>query len=77
MQLPVICGSDEFIRYGVEKDVKKLEEIGYSVNYICLEGFTHDFVLWDKYIKLTLDELLPLKGHNHGNPLMLNSFSFI
>lgn len=57
----VICGSDEFIRYRVEKDVKKLEEIGYSVNYICPEGYTHDFVLWDKYIKLALDELLPLK----------------
>ena len=56
----VICGSDEFIRYRVEKDVKKLEEIGYSVNYICPEGYTHDFVLWDKYIKLALDELIPL-----------------
>ncbi len=57
----VICGSDEFIRYRVEKDVKKLKEIGYPVNYICSEGYTHDFVLWDKYIKLALDELLPLK----------------
>ncbi len=57
----IICGSDEFIRYRVEKDVKKLEEIGYCVNYICPEGYTHDFVLWDKYIKLALDELLPLK----------------
>ena len=57
----IICGSDEFIRYRVEKDVKKLVEFGYSVNYICPEGYTHDFVLWDKYIKLALDELLPLK----------------
>lgn len=57
----VVCGSDEFIRDRVEKDVKKLEELGYSVNYICPEGYTHDFVLWDKYIKLALDELLPLK----------------
>jgi putative tributyrin esterase len=57
----IICGSEEFIRDRVEKDVKKLEEIGYSVNYICPEGYTHDFVLWDKYIKLALDELLPLK----------------
>lgn len=57
----VICGSDEFIRPRLEKDVKKLSEIGYSVNYICPEGYTHDFVLWDKYIKLALDELLPLK----------------
>jgi putative tributyrin esterase len=57
----VICGSDEFIRYRVEKDVKILKELGYPVNYICPEGYTHDFVLWDKFIKLALDELLPLK----------------
>ena len=57
----IICGSDEFIRYRVEKDVKILDELGYSVNYICPEGYTHDFILWDKYIKLTLDELLPLR----------------
>ncbi len=57
----IICGSDEFIRYRVEKDVQILKELGYPVNYICPEGYTHDFVLWDKYIKLALDELLPLK----------------
>lgn len=57
----IICGSDEFIRYRVEKDVQILKELGYSVNYIYPEGYTHDFVLWDKYIKIALDELLPLK----------------
>ena len=57
----VICGSDEFIRSRVEKDVEKLKEIGYPANYICPEGYTHDFVLWDKYIKYALDELLPLE----------------
>lgn len=57
----IICGSDEFIRERVEKDVDRLKELGYPVNYICPEGYTHDFVLWDKYIKYTLDELLPLK----------------
>jgi putative tributyrin esterase len=56
----VICGSDEFIRSRVEKDVQKLKEFGYDVNYICPEGYSHDFILWDKYIKLALDELLPL-----------------
>lgn len=56
----IICGSDEFIRYRVENDVKILKELGYSVNYICPEGYTHDFELWDKYIRLALDELLPL-----------------
>lgn len=57
----IICGSDEFIRERVEKDVKKLKELGYPVNYICPKGYSHDFILWDKYIKYTLDELLPLK----------------
>ena len=57
----VICGSDEFIRNRVEEDVQLLKEFGYEVNYICPEGYTHDFVLWDKYIKLALDELLPLR----------------
>lgn len=57
----VICGSDEFIRSRVEKDVQILKDIGYDVNYICPEGYSHDFILWDKYIKLALDELLPLR----------------
>jgi len=57
----IICGSDEFIRYRVEKDVQILKDLGYPVNYICPEGYTHDFELWDKYIRLALDELLPLK----------------
>ena len=56
----IICGSDEFIRERVEKDVARLKEIGYPVNYICPEGYSHDFILWDKYIKYALDELLPL-----------------
>lgn len=57
----IICGSDEFIRYRVEKDVQILKELGYTVNYICPEGYSHDFELWDKYIRIALDELLPLK----------------
>lgn len=57
----IICGSEEFIRSRVERDVELLREIGYPVNYICPEGYTHDFVLWDQYIKLALDEILPLR----------------
>ena len=60
VDLTIICGSEEFIRERVEKDVAKLNEIGYPVHYICPEGYSHDFILWDKYIKLSLDELLPL-----------------
>lgn len=56
----IICGSDEFIRERVEKDVIRLKELGYPVNYICPEGYTHDFILWDQYIKYALDKLLPL-----------------
>ena len=57
----IICGSDEFIRDRVENDVARLKELGYSVNYICADGYNHDFELWDKSIKMALDELLPLK----------------
>lgn len=57
----IICGSDEFIRTRVEKDVEILKELGYPVNYICPEGYDHDFILWDEYIKIALKELLPLK----------------
>ncbi len=57
----VICGSEEFIRARVERDVALLREMGYPINYICPEGYTHDFVLWDQYIKLALDQLLPLR----------------
>lgn len=57
----VICGSEEFIRPRVERDVALLREMGYPVTYLCPEGYTHDFVLWDRYIKLALDQLLPLR----------------
>lgn len=57
----IICGSDEFIRNRVENDVSRLREIGYPVNYICPDGYSHDFELWDLAIKMALEELLPLK----------------
>ena len=64
VQLPdfhIICGSDEFIRARVEADVKTLREIGYQINYICPEGYRHDFDLWDRYLQVIFDELLPLR----------------
>lgn len=57
----IVCGSDEFIRTRVEKDVEILKKLGYPVNYICPEGYRHDFILWDEYIKIALNKLLPLK----------------
>ncbi len=57
----VICGSDEFIRERVEADVKTLREMGYKIHYICAEGYRHDFDLWDRYMQVIFDELLPLR----------------
>ena len=57
----IICGSEEFIRERVEADVKTLREIGYTINYICPEGYRHDFNLWDDYLQVVFDDLLPLK----------------
>lgn len=60
----VICGSKEFIRYRVEKDVAKLRELDYDVDYIVADGYDHNFDMWDKYINVALSELLPLKRFN-------------
>lgn len=55
------CGSEEFIRYRVESDVIKLKALEYDVEYLLAEGYNHDFRMWDEYIRLALDQLLPLK----------------
>lgn len=57
----IMCGSEEFIRSRVEKDVAKLEELGIKHRYIVMEGYTHDFRMWDVSIEMALRELLPLK----------------
>lgn len=31
------------------------------MEYILAEGYTHDFKMWDDYIRIMLDEILPLK----------------
>lgn len=59
--LTVICGSKEFIRPRVEGDVAAMRELGIDLNYICPEGYDHDFEMWDKFIGVALDEILPLK----------------
>ncbi len=58
----LVAGSEEgFIGERVKADAETLEKLGYDVTYICVEGYHHDFDLWDMYIKLALDQILPLK----------------
>lgn len=55
------CGSKEFIRERVENDVRVLREMDFDVQYICAEGYDHDFKMWNDYVEIGLDRLLPLK----------------
>jgi len=57
----IACGSEEFIRARVEDDVKCLQQLKHPVEYICDEGFDHNWKMWDKYLIKGLDKLLPLK----------------
>jgi len=60
-QFILVCGSKEFIRARVENDVKVLREMDFDVQYICAEGYDHDFRMWNDYIEIGLDRMLPLK----------------
>jgi len=55
----VICGTKEFIRERVEKDVARLQELQYDVEYIRAEGYDHNFDLWEDYMKIAFRDLLP------------------
>jgi putative tributyrin esterase len=55
------CGSREFIRWRVENDVSVLRKMDFNVQYICAEGYDHDFTMWNDYIEIGLDQMLPLK----------------
>lgn len=55
------CGSLEFIRARMENDARILKELAFDVDYILAEGYDHDFQMWNDYIELALDKLLPLK----------------
>ena len=57
-----IAGSEEgFIRDRVKDDADIMKKIGYDATYICAEGYKHGFPLWDKYLAIVFDEILPLK----------------
>jgi putative tributyrin esterase len=55
------CGSKEFIRERVENDVRILKKLDFDVEYICAEGYDHDFKMWNDFIEIGLDRMLPLK----------------
>ena len=57
----IVAGSREFVHDRIKADADKMKEMGFDITYIEAEGYDHDFEMWDKYIKITLDELLPLK----------------
>ena len=60
-QFILACGSKEFIRERVENDVSILRKMDFNVQYICAEGYDHNFKMWNDYIEFGLDRLLPLK----------------
>ena len=53
------CGSREFIRGRLEDDASILRFLGLSVLYDCEEGYDHDFVFWDYYLKKVMRQLFP------------------
>lgn len=57
----LVCGSKEFIRKRVEDDAARLQDLGYPVQYLCIEGYDHDWKTWNEYLIKGLDKLLPLK----------------
>ena len=57
----LVCGSLEFIRLRMENDARILKELNFDVDYIVAEGYDHDFKMWNDYIEIALDKLLPLK----------------
>jgi len=66
VQLPeitMVCGEQEYIRKRVDADVAAMKEMGIDVNYIIPEGYDHHFPIWDEYVKVGLNELLPLKRY--------------
>ncbi|MBP7401056.1 MAG: hypothetical protein KBA30_00405 [Clostridia bacterium] len=58
----LIAGSEEgAIGKRVRADADTLQTLGYDVTFLLAEGHAHDFRLWDRYLEITLDELLPLR----------------
>lgn len=57
-----IAGSEEsFIRDRCKADAETMKALGCDASYIEAEGYRHDFEMWDKYLQIVFDEILPLK----------------
>ncbi len=57
----LIAGSEEgAIGERVAKDAQILKELDFDVSYLCLEGYGHDYTLWDMMLDKLLSEVLPL-----------------
>jgi putative tributyrin esterase len=56
-----IVGSNEFIKDRARADYDLMKELGYDATYVNAEGHKHDFKMWNEYLEITLDKLLPLK----------------
>lgn len=57
-----IAGSEEsFIRDRCKADAETMSDLGCDAKYIEAGGYGHDFRLWDRYLGIVFDEILPLK----------------
>lgn len=58
----LVAGTEEgFIGDRVKADADAMAAMGLPVHFTWVEGYKHDFPLWDMYLKKLLDEILPLK----------------
>ena len=58
----LVAGEKEgFIGERVRNDAKTMKELGYDVEFLEIPGASHDFDLWDEYIRKGMD-LLQLRG---------------
>ena len=58
----IVAGSEEGrLKDRMEADARTMQAMGADVDFIVAEGYPHHFELWNDYIKVALDQLLPLK----------------
>ena len=61
-ELFLAVGKDDFIRDVVRRDRDALLKMGYSLTYEEPEGYSHDWIFWDAYLKKTFYEWLPIRN---------------
>ncbi len=58
----IVAGSEEGrLKDRMEADANTMKALGVDVDFIVADGYPHHFELWNDYIKVALDQLLPLK----------------